>query len=81
MKTQRVADLIADVLHSVGVRRIYGVVGDSLNGITDALRKRGDIDWIHRRHEEAPAFAAGAEAHLTGALLFAPAVAVRAICI
>jgi len=68
MKTQRVADLIADVLHSVGVRRIYGVVGDSLNGITDALRKRGDIDWIHRRHEEAPAFAAGAEAHLTGAL-------------
>jgi len=68
MKTQRVADLIVDILHSVGVRRIYGVVGDSLNGITDALRKRGDIDWIHTRHEEAAAFAASAEAHLTGAL-------------
>jgi pyruvate dehydrogenase (quinone) len=68
MKTQRVADLIADILHSAGVRRIYGVVGDSLNGITDALRKRGDIDWIHTRHEEAAAFAASAEAHMTGAL-------------
>ena len=65
---RRVADLIADILHSAGVRRIYGVVGDSLNGISDALRKRGDIDWIHTRHEEAAAFAAGAEAHLTGAL-------------
>jgi len=68
MKTQRVADLFAEILHSAGVRRIYGVVGDSLNGITDALRKRGDIDWIHTRHEEAAAFAASAEAHLTGAL-------------
>jgi pyruvate dehydrogenase (quinone) len=68
MKTQRVADLIADILHSAGVRRIYGVVGDSLNGITDALRKRGDIEWIHTRHEETAAFAASAEAHLTGAL-------------
>jgi pyruvate dehydrogenase (quinone) len=55
-------------LHSAGVRRIYGVVGDSLNGITDSVRKRGDIEWIHTRHEEAAAFAAGAEAHLTGAL-------------
>src|ERR1700758_4818767 len=68
MKTQRVADLITDILHSTGVRRIYGVVGDSLNGITDAVRRRGDIDWIHTRHEEAAAFAAGAEAHLTGKL-------------
>jgi pyruvate dehydrogenase (quinone) len=68
MKTQRAADLIVDILHSAGVRRIYGVVGDSLNGITDALRQRGDIEWIHTRHEEAAAFAAGAEAHLTGAL-------------
>jgi pyruvate dehydrogenase (quinone) len=68
MKTQRVADLIADILYSAGVRRVYGVVGDSLNGITDALRRRGDIEWIHTRHEEAAAFAAGAEAHLTGAL-------------
>jgi pyruvate dehydrogenase (quinone) len=64
----KAADLITDVLHSVGVRRIYGVVGDSLNGITESLRRRGDIDWIHTRHEEAAAFAAGAEAHLTGQL-------------
>lgn len=64
----KAADLITDVLHSVGVRRIYGVVGDSLNGITESLRRRGDIDWIGTRHEEAAAFAAGAEAHLTGQL-------------
>ena len=62
------ADLITEILHSVGVRRIYGVVGDSLNGVTEALRKRGDIDWIHTRHEEAAAFAASAEAQLTGEL-------------
>jgi pyruvate dehydrogenase (quinone) len=64
----KVADLFMDTLHSAGVRRIYGVVGDSLNGMTEALRKRGDIEWIHTRHEEAAAFAAGAEAHLTGNL-------------
>src|SRR5215471_14114838 len=68
MKTQRVADLITDILYSAGVRRIYGIVGDSLNGITDAVRRRGDIEWVHMRHEEAAAFAAGAEAHLTGKL-------------
>jgi pyruvate dehydrogenase (quinone) len=53
-----------------GVKRIYGVSGDSLNGITDAVRKRGKekISWIHVRHEETAAFAAGAEAHLTGEL-------------
>src|SRR6516162_2187229 len=68
MKTQRVADLIVDVLYSAGVRRIYGIVGDSLNGITDAVRRRGDIEWVHMRHEEAAAFAASAEAHLTGEL-------------
>src|SRR6478609_3455818 len=64
----KVADMLTDVLHSAGVRRIYGVVGDSLNGLTESLRKRGDIDWIHTRHEETAAFAAGAEAHLTGQL-------------
>jgi pyruvate dehydrogenase (quinone) len=64
----KAADVITEMLHSVGVRRIFGVVGDSLNGITESLRKRGDIDWIHTRHEEAAAFAAGAEAHLTGEL-------------
>ena len=64
----KAADVITEMLHSIGVRRIYGVVGDSLNGITELLRRRGDIDWIHTRHEEAAAFAAGAEAHLTGDL-------------
>jgi pyruvate dehydrogenase (quinone) len=68
MAIRNVASLVTDILYSVGVRRIYGVVGDSLNGITESLRKRGDIDWIHTRHEEAAAFAAGAEAHLTGNL-------------
>src|SRR4051812_13793344 len=65
---KKAADVIVEVLESVGVRRIYGVVGDSLNGLTEAMRKRGSIDWIHTRHEETAAFAAGAEAHLTGEL-------------
>jgi pyruvate dehydrogenase (quinone) len=55
-------------LDAAGVQRIYGVVGDSLNGLTDSLRRLNRIDWIHMRHEEAAAFAAGAEAHLTGEL-------------
>ncbi len=63
-----VADVLTEVLHSAGVKRIYGVVGDSLNGLTEALRKRGDIEWVHTRHEETAAFAAGAEAHLSGGL-------------
>ena len=63
-----IAHLLVDILHAAGVRRIYGVAGDSLNGITDALRSKGTIDWIHTRHEETAAFAAGAEAHLTGSL-------------
>ena len=63
-----VADFITEALAQVGVQRIYGVVGDSLNGFTDSLRRQGKIDWIHMRHEEAAAFAAGAEAHLTGEL-------------
>jgi pyruvate dehydrogenase (quinone) len=68
VKVMKAADVITEMLHSIGVRRIYGVVGDSLNGMTESLRRRGDIDWIHTRHEEAAAFAAGAEAHLTGEL-------------
>jgi len=63
-----VADQIAEMLAAVGVKRIYGIVGDSLNGLTDSLRREGKIEWIHVRHEEVAAFAAGAEAHLTGAL-------------
>ncbi len=65
---QRVADQFADILVAAGVKRIYGIVGDSLNGLTDALRSQGKIEWIHVRHEEVAAFAAGAEAHLTGEL-------------
>jgi pyruvate dehydrogenase (quinone) len=63
-----ISDLFADTLHLAGVKRIYGVVGDSLNGLTDSLRRRGNIEWIHVRNEEAAAFAAGAEAQLTGEL-------------
>jgi len=65
---KRVAELLVDVLAEAGVRRIYGVSGDSLNGITDSIRATGKLDWIHLRHEETAAFAAGAEAHLTGGL-------------
>jgi pyruvate dehydrogenase (quinone) len=66
MKTT--ADLMAELLSEAGVERIYGVVGDSLNAFTDALRRLERIRWIHVRHEEGAAFAAGAEAHLTGKL-------------
>jgi pyruvate dehydrogenase (quinone) len=63
-----VADQLVDALTAAGVRRIYGVVGDSLNGITDAVRRHGGIEWLHLRHEEVAASASGAEAHLTGEL-------------
>ena len=63
-----VAEQFVETLAAAGVKRVYGIVGDSLNGITDAIRRRGDIEWIHVRHEEVAAFAAGAEAHLTGSL-------------
>ena len=62
------ADYMAEALAQAGVERIFGVVGDSLNGFTDALRRLDSIEWIHVRHEESAAFAAGAEAHLTGKL-------------
>ena len=65
---KKVADLLVEVLAQAGIQRIYGVTGDSLNGITDSLRKRSDFEWIHVRHEETAAFAAGADAHLTGKL-------------
>src|ERR1700754_2677694 len=64
----KVADLLVEVLAEAGVQRIYGVVGDSLNGITDSIRARKNLDWIHVRHEETAAFAAGAEAQITGRL-------------
>ncbi len=53
-----VADTVVETLQEVGVERVYGVVGDSLNGITEAIRRRGVIQWMHMRHEEAGAFAA-----------------------
>jgi pyruvate dehydrogenase (quinone) len=63
-----VAEQFVEILAAAGVKRIYGIVGDSLNGLTDAIRRQGKIEWIHVRHEEVAAFAAGAEAHLTGQL-------------
>jgi pyruvate dehydrogenase (quinone) len=68
MARKTVADLLVDVLAEAGVRQIYGVSGDSLNGITDSMRAKKTLQWMHVRHEETAAFAAGAEAHLTGHL-------------
>jgi pyruvate dehydrogenase (quinone) len=68
MKTN-IAELIVKTLTAAGVKRIYGVVGDSLNGLTEALRKQKVVEWVPCRHEEVAAFAAGAEAHLTGSLV------------
>jgi pyruvate dehydrogenase (quinone) len=63
-----VAESLVKTLAVAGVKRIYGIVGDSLNGITDALHRDKTIEWVHVRHEEVAAFAAGAEAHVTGEL-------------
>src|SRR6201994_5220911 len=65
---QTVAAFIAKTLEQAGVKRIWGVTGDSLNGLSDALRRNGKIRWVDVRHEESGAFAAGAEAQLTGEL-------------
>jgi pyruvate dehydrogenase (quinone) len=63
-----IAETLVKTLVEAGVKRIYGIVGDSLNGITDAIRREKTIQWIHVRHEEVAAFAAGADAHVTGEL-------------
>ncbi len=63
-----IADYLAKTLEAVGVERIWGVTGDSLNGLSDSLRRLGTIRWMHTRHEEVAAFAAGAEAAATGRL-------------
>ena len=68
MSNKKVADVLVDTLVAAGVKNIYGLAGDSLNGITDSIRTRDNIKWIPVRHEETAAFAAGAEAHLTGHL-------------
>src|SRR5271154_6710483 len=65
---QPVADQMVAVLAAAGVKRVYGVVGDSLNGFTDAIRRRGGMQWLHVRHEEVAAFAAAADAAVTGGL-------------
>jgi pyruvate dehydrogenase (quinone) len=62
----KVSEVFIATLAEAGVKRIYGVTGDSLNGITDAVRRNKQIEWMHVRHEEAAAFAAGAESQLTG---------------
>jgi pyruvate dehydrogenase (quinone) len=63
-----IAEMLVESLKNAGVKRVYGLPGDSLNGFTDALREDGDIEWVHVRNEEAAAFAAGADAQLTGSL-------------
>src|SRR5215475_6199402 len=68
MAIKNVADLFVATLEQAGVKRIYGIVGDSLNGLTEALRSHGKIEWVHVRHEEAAAFAAAGEAQITGNL-------------
>jgi pyruvate dehydrogenase (quinone) len=68
MAKQTIAEQFVDVLSRAGVRRVYGVVGDSLNPVVDAIRRNPAIDWVQVRHEEAAAFAAGAEAQISGRL-------------
>ncbi|MFE2078296.1 pyruvate dehydrogenase [Streptomyces misionensis] len=68
MARQSVAEQYVDLLARAGVRRMYGVVGDSLNPVVDAVRRHDRLEWIQVRHEEVAAFAAGAEAQLTGRL-------------
>ncbi|MFE7552463.1 pyruvate dehydrogenase [Streptomyces gardneri] len=68
MAKQNVAEQFVDILVRAGVKRLYGVVGDSLNPVVDAIRRTPALDWIQVRHEEVAAFAAGAEAQITGSL-------------
>lgn len=68
MASKTIADYLAHTLAEAGVERIWGVTGDSLNGLSDSLRRLGKIEWAHTRHEETAAFAAGAEAAVTGRL-------------
>jgi pyruvate dehydrogenase (quinone) len=68
MARRTVADQFVEILLAAGVRHMYGVIGDSLNPVTDSIRRHDGIDWVHVRHEESGAFAAGAEAQITGRL-------------
>jgi len=81
MATAKISNIIVETLASIGVKRIYGVPGDSLNGITDAIRAHDSVEWIHTRNEEAAAFAAGAgrETH-TSSTDFSIATATAYLC-
>jgi pyruvate dehydrogenase (quinone) len=68
MAINNVADLVVATMEQAGIRRIFGIVGDSLNGLNEAFRSRGTIEWVHVRHEEVAAFAAAGEAQMTGKL-------------
>jgi pyruvate dehydrogenase (quinone) len=74
------AEQMVGILRDSGVRRIYGIVGDSLNPIVDAVRRTDGIEWVHVRHEETAAFAAAAEAQVTEQLTCVRAVRGRATC-
>ena len=77
--TKRVADLLVETLQAAGVKTCYGSVGDTLNQIAHAI-DRSKIDWVHVRHEEAGAFAAAAEALLTGHLTACAEAAAPVVC-
>ncbi len=66
--TTNVADILVETLQRAGVKRVYGVTGDSLNGFTEAIRSHDGIDWMMVRHEEVAAYAAGGESQITGGL-------------
>src|SRR5476649_2440321 len=68
MPQKSIAKIFVETLIAAGVKRVYGVVGDSLNGFLEEIGKHKEIEWIPVRHEEVGAFAAGAQAHLTGEL-------------
>lgn len=78
---QTVAAYIAKTLEQAGVKRIWGVTGDSLNGLSDSLNRMGTIDWMPTRHEEVAAFAAGRKRSLPANWRCAPVPAGRATCI
>jgi pyruvate dehydrogenase (quinone) len=68
MSQKSIAEILVETLIAAGVKRVYGVVGDSLNAILEQIAYHKEIEWIHVRNEETGAFAAGAQAHLTGEL-------------
>jgi pyruvate dehydrogenase (quinone) len=74
-----ISDLVVKTLEKAGVRRVYGLPGDSLNGLTDALRRNGNLAWEHVRHEEAAAFAAAGMPPSPASWPSAPQAAVRGI--